>query len=1147
MNQNVPYRDIHFPALGFEGKHVGQPVAPTYSQAPAPMGVADIGLRNVSGALAGYVLNTSSAEGTINFTDAQSVYVDGDGPDMFGVQLNSVVTNVTLFGNSTYQFWTQNFVSYTSSSGELSFGDNIWNFSDPVGNISPNVFYAHGPNGSLAAPVFYYAVGPTFTIHYPFAVSFYLNSTLLNDRPAVFFNYTLSNATMRHSGSFDYVVFNSTEGPPATPAPLALFQIDGSAYDPIGLINDIELVVVGNDNGDTTTFFQIAATLTIAYWNSTQGSYVPVPSAVNAGADTGETSNGVASFYTNPSTVGRLTLGPSFLAGLWNSTTAPGERTVVTSVTPAPALILVNSGATRHALQTQWVPSSVTGVTTFSIPNTGAYFVDLRLSEYSPMGTIVHAGGPNSTVHVAAVLASNVGLGIYTPFIAWGNAELATFALSGSGTALSPYVLYDNQRGILDPEFTQWNDFEFPVFPGLLLISTTAYVDITPPSFAVTYPPSMLPQIYAQGLPSTNNLQEEFWNVSNVALLNASQISGWLSGSLFSFYPLGDVIFWNSTGNLVAGNTFADQGMALALYGGRANTVWGNTFLTTGVAATMPANVLQNPSNQTGVWESESGDLLYNNFFSVPVPAFTPTFDPLSCQIQCEGARYSDAWNVSQESANASQTILSVPLTGSIVGTSYQGGNYWTNYGAPPNPYGVLPYNDSGWIAAGGDYVPLVPFSLFNVTFVETGLPSGANWEVSTPLATVNSTGTSFSLEGPNGTYDYQVSGPAGYQAPPAGSFTLNGASLQVNLTFAALYSLTFVETGAPAGLIWEVSLNGTGTGGIPTVAESPAPSVVQFSVPAGPYTFTVASVGFIPAPAHGTVTVSSAHPTTENVTFLLAPALTFFESGLPAGTAWSVGLSQGSTILNRSSTTSAISFSLFDVNDTANYQFVVSAAGYIADPSQGHGALPGNSSESIAFTQQNGTLSLRSVPACAKVSVGGGGWSSLCGAQNFSLAPGVYSVEAVTPGYLTYFNNVSVVAGAVTTLSIALTPMPSAAPASTAGVGSEGWLVIGILLALVVLLGVSVLLLRSRRPPPPPAAKPTMPWQEGPATEDESTAGSTPANTDVVGTRAMALGASAATSSPPAPVSAIHRSGPPPRAATSAPVTSGASSEAED
>jgi len=259
------------------------------------------------------------------------------------------------------------------------------------------------------------------------------------------------------------------------------------------------------------------------------------------------------------------------------------------------------------------------------------------------------------------------------------------------------------------------------------------------------------------------------------------------------------------------------------------------------------------------------------------------------------------------------------------------------------------------------------------------------------------------------------------------------------------------------------------------------------------------------------------------------------------------VGLSQGSTILNRSSTTSAISFSLFDVNDTANYQFVVSAAGYIADPSQGHGALPGNSSESIAFTQQNGTLSLRSVPACAKVSVGGGGWSSLCGAQNFSLAPGVYSVEAVTPGYLTYFNNVSVVAGAVTTLSIALTPMPSAAPASTAGVGSEGWLVIGILLALVVLLGVSVLLLRSRRPPPPPAAKPTMPWQEGPATEDESTAGSTPANTDVVGTRAMALGASAATSSPPAPVSAIHRSGPPPRAATSAPVTSGASSEAED
>jgi thermopsin len=785
----APMRDVHFPNLGAERPRGAQPVSPVYGAAPAPMGVADIGLRDVAGSLAGYYLNTSSAEGTVNFSSAEAVYLDGDGPDMFGVQLNSVLTNVTLFGNSSYQFWTQNFVSYTSSSGQLAFGDNIWNFSSPSGNISSNAIYAHGPNGTLLAPVLYLAVGPSITVHYPFSLTFYLNATTLEDRPALFFNYTVANSTWSTSGSYDYVIFNSSAATPVLPAPAAQFQIDGESYDPIGLLNDVELSLLGNDNGDTTTFTELNATATIATWNSTSNRYDPVPSAVNSGSDTGETSEGVASYYTGDSPVAHLALGPSFLQGLWNSTNPAGERTVEAKVNPAPAILMINPGSYRRASEAQWVPLSPSGTTNISLPNTGKYYLEFELSEYDSTDRTIPNGNSNATTPLSVNLTFDPSAGIYTPMIAWGNSELAVFAASGNGTASNPYVLYDNEASNLNSEFAMWNDFQFPVFPGLLLIGTSAYVQITPPPFSISFPPYILNAtmngVYTSGLPTSNNLQLEFWNVSHVTLLNAAHIAGWLSANLFSFYPLAATIFWNSTDNLIASNTFADQGISLALYGGTNNTIWGNEFLTTGVSAPDPTHVLEYPSNETGLWESESGDLVYNNYFSVAIPAYTPRFDPLSCQVACTSAEYLDRWNISEEPAAEVRTVLGVPLNGSVLGTASQGGNFWSNYGTPPDPYGALPYNDTGWIAEGGDYAPLVPDRLYTITFDESGLPAGSAWGINTSLVRVNTTHASFTIEAPNGTYAYSTLGPSGYVTTPAPSFAVQGSNVTVDVPFS--------------------------------------------------------------------------------------------------------------------------------------------------------------------------------------------------------------------------------------------------------------------------------------------------------------------------------------------------------------------------
>lgn len=778
----IPARDIHLPDLSVAPPYAGETVTPTYSSAPAPMGVADLGLTNVSGKLRGSVLDTSSVEGQITLTNALSVNVDGDGPDMFGIQLNAVVTGVTLFGNSSNDFWMQNFVSYTPSSGQLVFGDNVWNFSNYAAYISPNVFYATGPNGTLYAPVYYYAVGPTFTIHYPFTITFYENSTVLYDRPAVFFNYTVSNSTMRTSGSYDYVVFNATAARHVrTPYPAGVFQINGLQLSPVGLPNDLELDVVGNDDGDTTSFYQMDASLSIATWDSATRAYVPVRSAMDAGSETGETSDGVTVSWTGSTPVAQMRLGPSFLYGLWGESSNTGARTVVQTLSPANTFILVNPGRARNESEAQWVMSSPTGTTTFYLPNGGAYWIEYLLSERDP-GSAIVTGRANSTTDLAFAGTLNSAEGVYTPLIAFGNAELAALSSGGRGTLADPYVLYQNEYGVIDPEFAQWNDFQFPVFPGLLLVDTNAYVSVTAPSFGIVYPSWMSATVEEFGLPPTNNLQLQFWDSSHVRVIGGT-ITGWLSAFLAGF-PEGSVMFWNSSDNLVAGVTFPDQGDAIALYGGTGNTIWGNTFSLATTSAADPADLLNSGNATQAVNESESGDLIYNNYFAVPFPAITPTYDPLSCQILCEPAIYTDAWNVPRQPASNVHVVDGVPLYGNILGLSWQGGNYWQNYGTASNPYGVLPYNNSGAITAGGDYYPLTP-PLYPVAFVETGLPAGATWSVTLNGITASGTTRCLTFWDPNGVYAFQVSPVRGHPAHPSqGTVIVQGSNVDEPIQF---------------------------------------------------------------------------------------------------------------------------------------------------------------------------------------------------------------------------------------------------------------------------------------------------------------------------------------------------------------------------
>jgi thermopsin len=926
-DRGVPAGSIHLPNLAAESTSKTGTVGPTYAQAPAPVGVADIGIHNVSGTLRGYTLYTASAEGTITLNNASSTYIDGDGADMFGIQMNTVLTNVTIAGKSTYQFWTQNFVSYTPSSGWLAFGDNVWNFSTLSGYFPTSSLYAYGPNGSLFAPIFYYAVGPSFTIHYPFTITFYNNATLINGRSAVYFNYTLSNATMSRSGSFDFVIFNSVTPTYPGPAPAPEFQVNGKFYDPIGLINDIELDVVGNDDGDTTVFTAVNATLSIAAWNTSKDQFVPAQSAYNCGDDTGETSTGLAVFWNGTGAVAQMRPGPSFIAGLWNVSSAVGVRLVQLTLAPANAFVFVSPGASFNASIAQWVPAASSPID-FYLSNLGTYSLVAELSNFDPSSQALTFAA-NTTDPISVTLTADPSRGMYTPLYAWSNAQLAAISSAGIGTTSNPYVLYNDQNASFNPEFAQWNDFEFPVFAGIQLVGTSAAVSITPSSLEINYPAWMQAQLTGAGQPSTNELQLLFFLVTNVTIRGAPGISGWQSVDL-SPYPMGSVIFWNSSGNLVAGNTFNDEGAALALFGGTDNTIWDNWFLPATANASNPGNLNAAGANEISLNLSEDGDLVYDNAFLTPVDAYTPTQNPLLCQVECEPVLYTDAWNVSQQPAANGHMVNGVNLTGSIIGTSYQGGNYWWNYGTPSDPYDALPYNDTGFITSGGDYVPLSFTSLYTVTFRESGLAPGTRWEITSEGVDLYSNSTSLGLQSPAGSFAYVVGAVTGYTEPTSSYFTVVASNITVDLPFHLDYAVTFRATGLPVSSTWSLTLltsrhhlqfsgsaNGTGT--------------IVASIDNGTYNYTVGDVtGYVPSSPNGSITVAGLNV---SLTIAFTPStaalypVTFTESGLASGTSWSIDL--GSQQWHSTSTTLVVDES------NGSYSFViVNVSGYNSSPS---------------------------------------------------------------------------------------------------------------------------------------------------------------------------------------------------------------------
>ncbi len=386
----------------------------------------------------------------------------------------------------------------------------------------------------------------------------------------------------------------------------------------------------------------------------------------------------------------------------------------------------------------------------------GTYTIDAMLSDYTPVQTTVtvHAG---STVTLHLVLAHNPSEGVYTPLDAWNNGQLAAISSGGFGTASHPYLLDNNPaKGGINSAFDEYNDYFFPVFAGVLLAGTTAHVTLQNPTLlGFTYASDEAARNLANGLPTTNNLQFELFNASNVAIWGARGITGWF---FFQDYgptgllPLSNVVVWGGTNDLIGDSTFVSQGSSLLLAGlepsaPTGNVVWGNTFVnSTVLSPTMYPGSGGANGPPIALFAFESGDLIYNNKVDTSITAFVPDEN----FFYGFGQTNAESWNLPMvEPRSYVNTVDGFALTGTIVPSSWQGGNSWGDY-VPGSP---LPYDEYGYIATGGDAFPL-PITAYTVTF-SLSHGGGVQWSVTVNGVTETTSGSSLTFYEVPGSYAY--------------------------------------------------------------------------------------------------------------------------------------------------------------------------------------------------------------------------------------------------------------------------------------------------------------------------------------------------------------------------------------------------------
>jgi hypothetical protein len=490
-------------------------VNPFYTAQPAPLGVADYGLGATP-----YSYNVSHLQGEVtlnsapNETDPASGELiepggqaDGNVGSFheFGVQLNTVATNMSIPGSDEGFFWTQNVVNWNDTG--IHFVSDTFNLTSATQNpfyIAPGTIYSACDLSSQAAvdkvlTVYggvFQCVGGTVPISaasYPITLQLFNNASVnKQDRTQVSYGYRITEAGTHTvvTGIADTVVFNSPGAPGTPPANTPGFSIDGFAGAPSGLFRDAEIVLVGDIGGDNTVFRSINGSASLWYTNSTKQAWRTVPSAYNFGGDTGETSTGIADYWT-PSHTLSINEGPSMLYGLWNAapwaSVASGDIHLAGSISPNYGFVFVSNthpvidplnGVARDNMS--WLPTTNAGTFSTYLPPLGApwtsqYYVEGFAAGFTEKhGPVVTGSTTTYALHLSAAAA---GSSINAPLYAFSNAQAANLAMHVTGSSAVPYT-FSNLVVNMNFTFEHVNDYAYATFEVLTMQGVTNAVNV---------------------------------------------------------------------------------------------------------------------------------------------------------------------------------------------------------------------------------------------------------------------------------------------------------------------------------------------------------------------------------------------------------------------------------------------------------------------------------------------------------------------------------------------------------------------------------------------------------------------------------------------------------------------------------------------
>jgi len=234
--------------------------------------------------------------------------------------------------------------------------------------------------------------------------------------------------------------------------------------------------------------------------------------------------------------------------------------------------------------------------------------------------------------------------------------------------------------------------------------------------------------------------------------------------------------------------------------------------------------------------------------------------------------------------------------------------------------------------------------TMYAVTFTETGY-SGA-WAVALGNVVQSAAaGGPIVFNEPNGSYAYKVAMVSGYTAAPSsGTATVAGAAVPEAITYSVAapptYSLQFTENGLPSGTMWSVTVTGVGGGTLSSTSNT-----ITFSgLLAGTYPYSFGAVVGYTTPSGGSAVISTASVSLGVVYSAPTYAVTFTESGLPAGTLWAaafggqIGTSIGTTIV-------------FQVTAGTYSYSVATTSGYAPSPGSGTLIVSGATPVAVTYT----------------------------------------------------------------------------------------------------------------------------------------------------------------------------------------------------